>query len=161
MKDIDPAPDEWQTRTHELAIRLGLSRLRRFAWCRAGCLRCSGRLAAGPVAGAGRAMVVDEPRRADVAVAARAAHLKRRDHWVRWLELIVGGLYWWHPVVWWGRRLLREAEEQCCDAWVVWAMPLEPRPTRLPFLSAIEFVSGARPPRPRRRLPAGTAMSHA
>ena len=46
------------------------------------------------------------------------AHLKRRDHWVRWLELIVGGLYWWHPAVWWGRRLLREAEEQCCDAWV-------------------------------------------
>ena len=51
------------------------------------------------------------------------AHLKRRDHWVRWLELIVAGLYWWHPVVWWARRALREAEEQCCDAWVVWAMP--------------------------------------
>ena len=32
------------------------------------------------------------------------AHLKRKDHWVRWLDLAVAGLYWWHPVVWWARR---------------------------------------------------------
>ena len=37
------------------------------------------------------------------------AHLKRRDHWVRWLELIVAGLYWWNPAVWLIRRALREA----------------------------------------------------
>ena len=72
------------------------------------------------------------------------AHLKRRDHWVRWLELIVGGLYWWHPAVWWGRRLLREAEEQCCDAWVVWAMPQGAKTYATALLAAIEFVSGAR-----------------
>src|SRR5262249_12289450 len=51
------------------------------------------------------------------------AHLKRGDHWVRYLELVVTGLYWWHPVVWWSCQRLREAEEQCCDAWVVWALP--------------------------------------
>jgi beta-lactamase regulating signal transducer with metallopeptidase domain len=50
------------------------------------------------------------------------AHLRRRDHWVRFLEMIVMAIYWWHPVVWWARRELREAEEQCCDAWVVWAL---------------------------------------
>ena len=72
------------------------------------------------------------------------AHLKRRDHWVRWLELIVGGLYWWHPAVWWGRRLLREAEEQCCDAWVIWAMPKGAKTYATALLTAIEFVSGAR-----------------
>ena len=72
------------------------------------------------------------------------AHLKRRDHWVRWLELIVGGLYWWHPAVWWGRRLLREAEEQCCDAWVVWAMPKGAKTYATALLTALEFVSGAR-----------------
>src|SRR5262249_52937721 len=48
------------------------------------------------------------------------AHLRRRDHWVRGLEFVVSALYWWHPVVWWACRELREAEEQCCDAWVVW-----------------------------------------
>jgi beta-lactamase regulating signal transducer with metallopeptidase domain len=27
------------------------------------------------------------------------AHFKRKDHWVRLLELVVTALYWWHPVV--------------------------------------------------------------
>src|SRR5437667_428240 len=45
------------------------------------------------------------------------AHWRRRDHWVRLVELAVLVLYWWHPVVWWARRELHEAEEQCCDAW--------------------------------------------
>jgi beta-lactamase regulating signal transducer with metallopeptidase domain len=51
------------------------------------------------------------------------AHLRRRDHWVRRLELLVLGLYWWHPVVWWARLRLQDAEEECCDAWVTWALP--------------------------------------
>ena len=72
------------------------------------------------------------------------AHLKRRDHWVRWFELIVTGLYWWHPAVWWIRRLLREAEEQCCDAWVVWAMPQKAKTYAAALMAALDFVSGAR-----------------
>ena len=48
------------------------------------------------------------------------------------------------PAVWWGRRLLREAEEQCCDAWVVWAMPQGAKTYATALLAAIEFVSGAR-----------------
>ena len=72
------------------------------------------------------------------------AHLRRRDHWVRWLELIVGGLYWWLPAAWWIRRSLREAEEQCCDAWVVWAMPRGAKTYAAALLAALEFVSGAR-----------------
>jgi beta-lactamase regulating signal transducer with metallopeptidase domain len=51
------------------------------------------------------------------------AHYLRGDHWVRLLEMVVTALYWWHPVAWWARRQLREAEEECCDAWVVWAFP--------------------------------------
>jgi hypothetical protein len=51
------------------------------------------------------------------------AHLRRRDHWVRRLELLVLALYWWHPAVWWARRELHEAEELCCDAWVVATLP--------------------------------------
>ncbi len=70
------------------------------------------------------------------------AHLRRRDHWVRWGELAIAGLYWWHPAVWWIRRALREAEEQCCDAWVVWAMPRGARTYATALLAAIEFVSG-------------------
>ena len=76
-------------------------------------------------------------------IAHELAHLKRKDHWIRWLDLAVTGLYWWHPVVWWARRGLREAEEQCCDAWAVWAMPRGSRSYASALLAALEFVSGA------------------
>ncbi len=51
------------------------------------------------------------------------AHLKRRDHWVCWIEMLVGCIYWWHPVVWWVRKRLREEADLCCDAWVTSLMP--------------------------------------
>jgi beta-lactamase regulating signal transducer with metallopeptidase domain len=47
------------------------------------------------------------------------AHLLRRDHWVRWVELGIFACYWRYPIVWWARRELRIAEEQACDARVV------------------------------------------
>src|SRR5262249_2445318 len=76
------------------------------------------------------------------------AHLRRRDHWVRWLELLATGLYWWHPVVWWARRELREAEEQCCDAWVVWALPRSARSYATALLECVDFLSDAPVPLP-------------
>ena len=51
------------------------------------------------------------------------AHVRRRDHWVRQMELVCTVLYWWHPAVWWARSQLRRAEEECCDAWVVTTFP--------------------------------------
>ncbi len=29
------------------------------------------------------------------------AHIKRRDHWFRWLEWLTLTLFWWNPVMWW------------------------------------------------------------
>ncbi len=69
------------------------------------------------------------------------AHLRRRDQWVRGLELLVTGLYWWHPVVWWACREIREAEEQCCDAWVVWALPRTARAYATALLETVDFLS--------------------
>ncbi len=51
------------------------------------------------------------------------AHLRRRDHWVRAVELIVSTVYWWNPLVWAIRRQIHQAEDLCCDAWVRWAFP--------------------------------------
>lgn len=42
-------------------------------------------------------------------------HVRRRDYWVRRLEMLVLVLYWWHPIAWWAIWRLRESEEQCCD----------------------------------------------
>ncbi len=76
------------------------------------------------------------------------AHLRRRDHWIRPLELFVSSLYWWLPVHWWVRQFLHEAEEQCCDAWVVWTMPGSKRAYARTLLAAIDFLAEARPPLP-------------
>src|SRR5208282_5543394 len=59
----------------------------------------------------------------DLLLAHELVHLRRRDHFVRLLELWVVGLYWWFPVAWLARRRLQEAAEFCCDAWVVAAFP--------------------------------------
>jgi beta-lactamase regulating signal transducer with metallopeptidase domain len=80
----------------------------------------------------------------DTLLAHELAHLRRRDHWVRLLELAVLGFYWWHPVIWWARRRLREAEEQCCDAWVVWALPGAAELYARTLVDALTYLSGAR-----------------
>jgi beta-lactamase regulating signal transducer with metallopeptidase domain len=145
VKVAPPVPKEWQEQTDLLAKRLGVS-----CWPEA-------RLVPGQVppmlwAIGGRPKLLVPSQlwstlQADAQTALllhELAHLRRRDHWVRWLELIVGGLYWWHPAVWWIRRALREAEEQCCDAWVVWAMPRAARTYAAALLAALDFVSGGR-----------------
>jgi beta-lactamase regulating signal transducer with metallopeptidase domain len=145
MSDIDPAPQDWQARTDELSKQLGLSEPPSL-WLVPG--RVPPMLWA--IGGRPRLLVPSElwvatsvDQRTSLLLH-ELAHLKRRDHWVRWLELIVGGIYWWHPAVWFGRRYLREAEEQCCDAWVIWAMPQGAKTYATALLSAIDFVSGAR-----------------
>ncbi|HUU85292.1 MAG TPA: M56 family metallopeptidase [Phycisphaerae bacterium] len=68
------------------------------------------------------------------------AHLKRRDHWVRWVEVVVGGLYWWNPLVWWIRRRLQQEAELCCDAWVTWLLPRGRRAYAEALLRTNEYV---------------------
>jgi beta-lactamase regulating signal transducer with metallopeptidase domain len=87
---------------------------------------------------------LDDDRR-DTLIAHELAHLRRRDHWVRLVEVAATVLYWWNPVLWWARRSLREAEEQCCDAWVVWSMPAAVRDYMSAILEAVEFVSEPNP----------------
>jgi beta-lactamase regulating signal transducer with metallopeptidase domain len=50
------------------------------------------------------------------------AHVKRRDHWVGWLELLAGCVWWWDPLFWYVRHQMRENAELACDAWVVSAL---------------------------------------
>lgn len=69
------------------------------------------------------------------------AHLRRRDHWVRWLDLALGCIYWWHPLVWWVRSRVQSEAEICCDAWVTWVMPRERRAYAGALLAAHTFVS--------------------
>lgn len=72
------------------------------------------------------------------------AHFSRGDHWVRLLELIVTGLFWWHPVVWWARQEIEQSEEECCDAWVVGEFPNTPRQYAEALLDTIDFLCESR-----------------
>jgi beta-lactamase regulating signal transducer with metallopeptidase domain len=81
------------------------------------------------------------PQERDALLAHELAHVRRCDDLVRWLEVIVLGAYWWNPVAWFARRKLREAEEECCDAWVVWALPGERRSYGEAMLATIEFLT--------------------
>src|SRR5262245_31429035 len=88
------------------------------------------------------------PARRSALLAHELAHLVRGDHWLRWLELAVGSLFWWHPVAWLARRGLREAEERCCDAWVVWALPGAKRQYAEALVDAADYLCTSTPAAP-------------
>lgn len=71
------------------------------------------------------------------------AHAKRRDHWVRVLELVAFSLYWWLPTAWWLRRALHVAEERCCDARVLALHPSRPRAYADALLHTLDFLAGS------------------
>jgi beta-lactamase regulating signal transducer with metallopeptidase domain len=75
-------------------------------------------------------------------VAHEFAHIVRRDHWVRWLELVCSILYWWNPFLWLARKELRIAEEVCCDALVIETYPGSSRTIGEALLSIADFLSG-------------------
>lgn len=84
----------------------------------------------------------EEGRRA--VVRHELAHLRRRDHWMCWAEMAACALYWWHPLVWWLRRRLREEADLCCDAWVTALMPRDRRAYAQALLETRRFISDAR-----------------
>lgn len=71
------------------------------------------------------------------------AHLRRRDHWVAWLELVAGVIWWFNPIYWYARWQLRENAELACDAWVVAKLPEGRRTYAHALVEVTEFVSSA------------------
>jgi beta-lactamase regulating signal transducer with metallopeptidase domain len=145
LRAARPAPEAVQAQARRLADRLGRA-------------RCPGVwLVPAPVSpmlwallGAPRLLLPEDlwgrlsgPQR-DSLLAHELAHLRRRDHWVRRFEFVVGGLYWWHPLVWWALRAVQDAAEECCDAWVVWALPDAAPAYAETLLETAAFLSQAR-----------------
>jgi hypothetical protein len=148
-----PAPPDLQERARQVAERLGLSAcptiellpatIPPLLWAVVGTPRL--------LLPAGLWQRLTEAQQQTL-LAHELAHLRRGDHWVRRLELLVLGLYWWNPIAWWARHELQEAEEQCCDAWVVWALPAAAEAYATALLETVAFLS-----LPRSVLPLGAS----
>ena len=79
------------------------------------------------------------------------AHVRRRDHLVRWLEWLACSVFWWNPVAWWARHQLRIAEESCCDELAVGTGRSCPKTYAKALLRVVSNASeprGFRPPLP-------------
>jgi beta-lactamase regulating signal transducer with metallopeptidase domain len=146
VRQARPAPARLQGRVEELARQMGLSRAPQVRLV-------PGRLPPLIWAVGRPCLLLPEalPARVgeqglDTLLAHELAHLARRDHWVRWLEMVVLGLFWWDPLAWYARQQLREAEEQCCDALVVTALPGYRRAYASAIVDALDFLSKADPP---------------
>lgn len=141
LKFVDPAPDSLQRRTRSLAKLIGLESAPPVEFIPG--RSCPMLLA---FFGTPRLLVPVNlwkrltPGQQDTLLLHELAHFRRRDHWVRYIELAATALYWWHPMLWWCRRELREAEEQCCDAWVVWAEPAGARTYAMTLLDTADWV---------------------
>jgi beta-lactamase regulating signal transducer with metallopeptidase domain len=96
------------------------------------------------------------PQQLATVMAHELAHWRRGDHRVRWLEMLALCLYWWCPLAWWARRQLQQAEEECCDAWVVAVLPEAARDYALALVDTIDFLSGASAPLP----PVASGVGH-
>src|ERR1017187_9214042 len=47
------------------------------------------------------------------------AHIRRHDYLVNLLQIVVEGLVFYHPAVWWISSVMRAERENCCDDLVV------------------------------------------
>ena len=82
-----------------------------------------------------------DQQQSDAVLLHELAHVRRGDHRLRWFDTLVLVALWWHPLAWWARSSLRRAEEECCDAWVVWALPNAAREYGRALLETVEFLT--------------------
>ncbi|HVS39937.1 MAG TPA: M56 family metallopeptidase, partial [Gemmataceae bacterium] len=144
-----PAPESLRQRTQRLAEKLRLRRAPA-VWLVPGRLTPMLWAAGGPprILFPADLLAKTTPEQQNALLLHELAHLRRRDHWVRWLEFIASGLYWWNPVLWLVRRELREAEEHCCDAWVTSTLPGAGKTYAVALLETLDFLSDVPPAAP-------------
>jgi beta-lactamase regulating signal transducer with metallopeptidase domain len=124
LRDTLPASERLQRLTFEIAGKLGVRRVPevRYVECAdVPLLWCAGHRPT--IVLPMRLLRQLDDQQAAMILAHELAHLRRRDHWVRAIELIVSTVYWWNPLVWVIRRQIHQAEDHCCDAWVRWTFP--------------------------------------
>lgn len=143
-----PAPQAVQTLVESAGARLGLKRVPQI-------MMVDGRVSPMVWCGVRPRLILPTPlwhqlddmgRRA--VVYHELAHIRRCDHRVALFESIIGGLYWWHPLVWWVRSRLHAEAENCCDAWVTTLLPQTRRAYATALLRTRQYLSESDRPMP-------------
>ncbi len=62
---------------------------------------------------------LESPQHRRDVLAHELSHVLRFDPAVNALQVIVQGLFWFHPFVWWANRQIRREREKCCDEMAV------------------------------------------
>jgi beta-lactamase regulating signal transducer with metallopeptidase domain len=142
LRFVEPAPDDVQEGVDLLANSMGIAHPPRACWFPG---------ASAPMLwalGCRASLIVPcklwdrlDDRQRTTLLVHELAHLRRKDHWVRIVELLATAFYWWLPLAWIARWALREAEEQCCDAWVVSTCPDAHRAYAETLLDTVDFLS--------------------
>src|SRR5262249_25443401 len=60
-----------------------------------------------------------DPAELQMVLAHELVHWRRRDTWVGWLQVLVQGLFWFHPFVWFANARIRHERECACDETVL------------------------------------------
>ncbi|MCC6355588.1 MAG: carboxypeptidase regulatory-like domain-containing protein [Verrucomicrobiae bacterium] len=55
------------------------------------------------------------PQQIEAILAHELAHIRRQDYLVNLLQMLVETVLFYHPVVWWLGRRMRQLREECCD----------------------------------------------
>ena len=84
-------------------------------------------------------LTAQPPALLEAVLAHELAHIRRYDLWVNALQRFVESLLFFHPVVWWMSRRVREEREICCDDIAV-GLTGEP----LVYATALERVASHR-----------------
>ncbi len=144
-----PSDDRLQQRADGLARRFGLSRSPKVKLINAAVPPMLWAMRRPPEIYLPRGLIERlSPEQTQTLLAHELAHFRRNDHWVRWLEVLILGIYWWHPIAWIARRQLQRSEEQCCDAWVLWALPNAASIYARTILETVDFLTTDNRPSP-------------
>ena len=117
--DIEPLSEAWQLRVARLRATLGVRRA-------VGVLQ-SARVHVPIVVGWLKPVILVPmgafagltPAQLELILMHELAHIRRNDYLVNLMQVVVETLLFYHPVVRWVSRVLREERENCCDDLVV------------------------------------------
>ncbi len=80
-----------------------------------------------------------------IIIAHELSHVRRRDHWIAWIELVAGLIWWWNPLFWFVCKNIRVNSEMACDALALAQFP-EDRGIYAEALFALSVSKTGEPP---------------